>query len=72
MRSHRWRSVPSSLNESAHGCPELVKHALLVGPERASGGAGRSAVRVKPEQAPQGATGRGLGWCRGPQVDRAA
>ena len=27
-------------------------------------------VRVKPEQAPQGATGRGLGWSRGPQVDR--
>ena len=32
MRSHRWRSVQSGLPESAraHGCPELVKHALLV------------------------------------------
>ena len=30
----------------------------------------RAGVRVKPEQAPQGATGRGLGWSRGPQVDR--
>ena len=27
-------------------------------------------VHVKQEQAPQGATGRGLGWSRGPQVDR--
>ena len=26
--------------------------------------------RVKPEQAPQGTTGRGLGWSRRPQVDR--
>ena len=30
MRSHRWRSGQSGLPESAHGCPELVKHALLV------------------------------------------
>ena len=30
----------------------------------------RAGVRVKPEQAPQGATGRGLGRSRGPQVDR--
>ena len=30
MRSHRWRSVQSGLPESAHGCPKLVKHALLV------------------------------------------
>ena len=30
MRSHRWRSVQSGLPESAHGSPELVKHALLV------------------------------------------
>ena len=30
MRSHRWRSVQSGLPESAHGCPELVKHAFLV------------------------------------------
>ena len=30
MRSHRWRSVQSGLPESAHGCPELVKHALFV------------------------------------------
>ena len=30
----------------------------------------RAGVRVKPEQAPQGATGRGLGWIRWPQVDR--
>ena len=41
------------------------------GRECASGAAGRRAgVRVEPEQAPQGATGRGLGWSRGPQVDR--
>ena len=37
---------------------------VRVKPER------RAGVRVKPEQAPQGATGRGLGWNRGPQVDR--
>ena len=30
MRSHRWRSVQSGLPESALGCPELVKHTLLV------------------------------------------
>ena len=30
MRSHRWRGVQSGLPESAHGFPELVKHALLV------------------------------------------
>ena len=30
MRSHRWRSVQSGLPESAHGSPELLKHALLV------------------------------------------
>ena len=30
MRSHRWRSIQSGLPESAHGSPELVKHALLV------------------------------------------
>ena len=30
----------------------------------------RAGVRIKPEQAPQGASGRGLGWSRGPQVDR--
>ena len=30
MRSHRWRSIQLGLPESAHGCPELVKHALLV------------------------------------------
>ncbi len=35
------------------------------GLERTSGGA-----HVKLEQAPQGATGRGLGWSRGPQEDR--
>ena len=44
------------------------------GREQASGAAGRSTrrrlLRVKPEQAPHGATGRGLGWSRGPQVDR--
>ena len=43
------------------------------GPRAVSGlREGRAGVRVKPEQAPQGATGRGLGWSRGPQVDRAA
>ena len=30
----------------------------------------RAGARVKPEQAPQGTTGRGLGRSRGPQVDR--
>ncbi len=30
MRSRRWRSIQSGLLESAHGSPELVKHALLV------------------------------------------
>ena len=58
-----WHNVNKPHRPRAH---------LAAGPELASGGAGRSAVRVKPEQAPQGATGRGLGWCRGPQVDRAA
>ena len=30
MRSRRWRGIQSGLPESAHGSPELVKHALLV------------------------------------------
>ena len=30
MHSHLWRSIQSGLPESAHGSPELVKHALLV------------------------------------------
>ena len=30
MRSRRWRSIQSGLPESAHGSPELVKHALLI------------------------------------------
>ena len=30
MRSRRWRSIQSGLPESAHGSPELVKHASLV------------------------------------------
>ncbi len=30
MRSPRWRSIQSGLPESAHGSPELVKHASLV------------------------------------------
>jgi hypothetical protein len=30
MRSRRWRSFQSGLPESAHGSPELVKHASLV------------------------------------------
>ncbi len=30
MRSRRRRSIQSGLPESAHGSPELVKHALLV------------------------------------------
>jgi hypothetical protein len=29
MHSRRWRSIQSGLPESAHGSPELVKHALL-------------------------------------------
>ena len=30
MRSRLWRSIQSGLPESAHGSPELVKHASLV------------------------------------------
>ena len=30
MHSHRWRSIQSGLPESAHGSPELVKHAQLI------------------------------------------
>ena len=30
MRSRRWRSIQSGLPESAHGSPELVKHASPV------------------------------------------
>jgi hypothetical protein len=30
MRSRRWRGIQSGLPESAHGSPELVKHASLV------------------------------------------
>jgi hypothetical protein len=30
MGSRRWRSIQSGIPESAHGSPELVKHALLV------------------------------------------
>ena len=30
MRSRRWCSIQSGLPESAHGSPELVKHASLV------------------------------------------
>jgi hypothetical protein len=30
MRSRRWRSIQWGLPESAHGSPELVKHASLV------------------------------------------
>ncbi len=30
MRNRRWHSIQSGLPESAHGSPELVKHASLV------------------------------------------
>ena len=45
--------------------PHRLRTHRDAGRERASG-----AACIKPEQAPQGATGCGLGWSRGPQVDR--
>jgi hypothetical protein len=56
MRSHLWRSIQLGLPESVHGCPELVKHALLVEVDgmsyntsrRASKGSSMAVQRVVP------------------------